>query len=62
MLGELLNFWDGFLSALCNALAAYEVPFQKLRFPLASGFVLTSLMPPPPAALPLHSSGHEQTH
>ena len=23
---------------------------------------LTSLMPPPPAALPLHSSSHEQTH
>ena len=61
-LGKLLIFWDGFLSALCSALAACEVPFPRLCFPLASGFVLTSLMPPPPAALPLHSSSHEQTH
>ena len=57
-LGKLLIFWDGFLSALCSALAACEAPFPRLCFPLASGFVLTSLTTPPPAALPVHSSSH----
>ena len=61
-LGKLLIFCDDFLSALCSALAVCEVPFPRLCFPLASGFVLTFLMPPPPAALPLHSSSREQTH
>ena len=61
-LGKLLIFLDGFLRALCSALAACEVPFPRLHLLLESGFVLTSLMPPPPAALPLHSSSREQTH
>ena len=54
-LGKLLIFWDGFLSALCSALGACEVPFGVW-------VCLTFLMPPPPAALPLHSSSHEQIH
>ena len=60
-LGTLLISWDGFVSAPCSAPAACEVPLPRCCFSLASGFVLSSLTPPLPAALPLYSSSHEQT-